>query len=190
MQSKYFFILFLTMFFISCQNKKQETKPPEQVSKKERSETEMKITSSEFKDGELMPGKFTCDGENISPQLSWTGFPTGVKSFAIICNDPDAPSGDWVHWVIYNISPGVNELKEKYPKDNSSENGTKQGITDFKKTGYDGPCPPGGTHRYYFKLYALDNLIDKDDLTKSKLLKAMEGHIIASAELIGKYKRQ
>lgn len=150
----------------------------------------MKITSSSFKDGELMPGKYTCDGENISPQLSWTGIPDGIKSFAVICSDPDAPSGDWVHWVIYNIPSTVNELKEKFPRDRNSGDGTKQGVTDFGKTGYDGPCPPGGTHRYFFKLYALDIFIDKDDLTKGGLLKEMEGHIIAGAEITGKYKRQ
>ena len=138
-----------------------------------------------------MPGKFTCEGENISPQISWTGFPTGVKSFAIICNDPDAPSGDWVHWVIYNIPPGINELKEKYPKDNSFENGTKQGITDFKKTGYDGPCPPGGTHRYYFKVYALDTMLDLPDrAAKKDLVAEMKNHIIAEGSLMGKYQRK
>jgi Raf kinase inhibitor-like YbhB/YbcL family protein len=149
----------------------------------------MKITSSAFKDGEKMPGKYTCEGENISPQLSWTEIPEGVKSFAVICSDPDAPSGDWVHWVVYNIPPGVSELKEKFPKDKNLPDGTKQGITDFRKTGYDGPCPPSGSHRYYFSLYALDILINKDDLTKSGLLKEMEGHIIANAELTGKYEK-
>jgi Raf kinase inhibitor-like YbhB/YbcL family protein len=190
MFSKNLFILLLIILLYSCQNRNQEVKHQEEVSKEERRITGMKITSSEFIDGELMPAKYTCDGQNISPPLSWNAIPDGVKSFAIICDDPDAPSGDWVHWIIYNIPSGVNELKENFPKEKKTADGTKQGINDFRKTGFDGPCPPGGTHRYYFKLYAIDFIIDKDDLTKSGLLNAMEGHVIAQAQLTGKYKRQ
>ena len=151
---------------------------------------EMKITSSAFKEGEMIPSKYTCDGENISPQMQWTGFPEKTKSFALICDDPDAPSGDWVHWVVYNIPQSVTQLPENFPKDKTTGDGTKLGTTDFRKTGYGGPCPPGGTHRYYFKLYALDILSDKEaGLTKAGLIKEMEGHILSQAQLMGKYKR-
>ena len=150
----------------------------------------MKITSSSFKEGDEIPSKYTCHGENISPQISWTGSPENTKCFALISDDPDAPAGDWVHWVIYNIPSSVSELTENIPKNKKLDNGTEQGLNDFRKTGYDGPCPPGGIHRYYFKLYALDILLDKNaELTKKELLKAIEGHILSEARLMGKYKR-
>ncbi len=150
----------------------------------------MVITSSAFKEGELIPSKYTCDGDDISPQLSWSGAPENTKSFALINDDPDAPSGDWVHWVIFNIPGSVKELPENIPHDKILDNGTKQGTNDFGQIGYGGPCPPGGTHRYYFRIYALDVYIDKDaGITKKVLISAMEGHILAEAQLIGKYKR-
>jgi Raf kinase inhibitor-like YbhB/YbcL family protein len=187
---KNIFLFFIVIIFFSCQNKNSELKPKEQTRKKEMEKTDMKITSNSFKEGEMIPLKYTCDGENISPQLTWTGYPENTKSFAIISDDPDAPAGDWVHWVLYNIPSYINELKENLPKDKKFENGTIQGITDFGRTGYDGPCPPGGTHRYYFKLYALNIPINKDaGMTKQELLKAMEGHIVAEVQLMGKYKR-
>jgi len=190
MKNKISLILVIVIFFYSCQKKNPETIPKEQTTKQEGSKTEMKITSSSFKEGEMIPSKYTCDGENISPQLSWTGSPENTKSFALISDDPDAPAGDWVHWVIYNIPSSVSELAENILKDKALDNGTKQGLNDFRKIGYDGPCPPGGTHRYYFKLYALDILRDNDaGLTKKELLKAMEGHILSEARLMGKYKR-
>lgn len=150
----------------------------------------MVITSSAFMEGEMIPSKYTCDGEDISPQLSWTGAPENTKSFAVISDDPDAPSGDWVHWVIFNIPGSVTELEEKIPADKILDNGTKQGTSDFGKIGYGGPCPPGGTHRYYFKLFALDVYLDKDaGISKKELLAAMEGHILAESQLMGRYKR-
>lgn len=179
------------IFFISCQNKNTEVYTKEQIIKKEEGKTEMKISSTSFNEGEMIPSKYTCDGENISPHLAWTGAPENTKSFALISDDPDAPAGDWVHWVVYNIPANVNELKEIFPRDKKLEDGTLQGTTDFGRVGYGGPCPPSGTHRYYFKLYALDILLDKSaGMTKSELLKAMESHIIANALLMGKYKRQ
>lgn len=182
--------LISAIFFFSCQNKNSESTIREQPIKNDGGKTEMKITSTAFKEGEMISSKYTCDGDNISPQLSWSDSPEKTKSFALIADDPDAPVGDWVHWVIYNIPPSVNELQEQFPRDKSLKDGTLQGITDFKKTGYDGPCPPGGTHRYYFKLYALDITLNKNpELTKQELLRAMEGHIIAEAQLMGKYKR-
>jgi len=150
----------------------------------------MKITSSAFEEGSLIPRKYTCDGADISPPLQWSSVPDGAKVFAIICDDPDAPMGTWVHWVIYNLPATLNELSENVPKLGTLPNGARQGRNDFGRTGYGGPCPPGGTHRYYIKFYALsEELKAEAGLTKSGLLNAMKGHILAEAQLMGKYKR-
>lgn len=152
---------------------------------------EIKVTSAAFKEGEIIPSKYTCDGDNISPQIAWTNFPDNTKSFVLISDDPDAPMGTWVHWVVYNIPINVTELKEHFPKDSQFENGTMQGTTDFKRIGYGGPCPPSGTHRYFFKIYALDIVLNvRPGLSKKEILKEMEGHIIAQGQLMGKYKRK
>ncbi len=152
---------------------------------------EIKITSSAFEEGGTIPSKYTCDGADISPPLQWDSVPDGTVSIAIISDDPDAPMGTWVHWVLYNLPADVNHLSENMPDDETLPDGTRQGLTDFGKTGYGGPCPPGGIHRYYFKIYALDKKIDVAVvIDKEGLLKNMEGHIIAQGQLIGKYKRQ
>lgn len=151
----------------------------------------MEIKSPAFKEGELIPSKYTCDGPDISPPLEWSDAPAGTRSFALISDDPDAPVGTWVHWVIFNIPANVNRLDEDIPKKDVLSNGARQGRNDFGRFGYGGPCPPGGTHRYYFKLYALDKELDlKAGSTKRDLLKAMEGHVLAEAYLMGKYKRK
>jgi Raf kinase inhibitor-like YbhB/YbcL family protein len=138
----------------------------------------------------MIPSKYTCDGEDISPPLQWDGAPDGTKSIALICDDPDAPMGTFVHWVLYNLPEETKELTENMPADKELPNGTRQGMTDFRKVGYGGPCPPSGTHRYYFKIYALDTRLDlAAGATKSQLLKAMEKHVLAQGELVGKYKR-
>ena len=148
------------------------------------------ITSTAFTDGGMIPRDYTCDGKDISPPLAWTGVPEGTKSLAIICDDPDAPMGTWVHWVLFNIPASVNELPHSMKHGKVLENGAKHGINDFRKFGYGGPCPPGGTHRYYFKIYALDNELPQEPgITKAELLKAMKGHILAEGQLMGKYKR-
>jgi Raf kinase inhibitor-like YbhB/YbcL family protein len=150
----------------------------------------MKVTSSAFSEGTMIPNKFTCDDINISPPLEWSQVPEGTKTFAIICNDPDAPAGDWVHWVLYNLPPNISEFKENVPKVEILSNGAIQGKNDFGRIGYGGPCPPGGTHRYYFRVYALTKeLYVKAGITKTELLKAMEGSILAEGELMGRYKR-
>ena len=152
---------------------------------------EIKIKSPAFEEGGVIPRKYTCDGPNVSPPLTWTAVPTETKSLAIICDDPDAPMGTWVHWVVFNLPINVTELPENIPAQKTLSNGAKQGITDFQEIGYGGPCPPSGTHRYYFKLYALDTEINLDaGITKKQLLKAMEGHILAEGQLMGKYKRK
>lgn len=151
---------------------------------------EIKMKSTAFEEGGMIPKKYTCDGLDISPPLSWTSVPEGTKSLALICDDPDAPMGTWVHWVLFNLSADIQELPENIPPQKILANGARQGITDFRKIGYGGPCPPGGTHRYYFKLYALDTEINLEaGVTKKQLLKAMEGHILAEGQLMGKYKR-
>ena len=148
------------------------------------------ITSTVFNEGTLIPRDYSCDGKDISPPLSWAGVPEGTKSLAIICDDPDAPVGTWVHWVLFNIPATVHELPQGVKPDKVLENGAKHGINDFRKLGYGGPCPPGGTHRYYFKIYALDNELPQEPgITKAELLKAMKGHILAEGQLMGKYKR-
>ncbi|MCW8812765.1 MAG: YbhB/YbcL family Raf kinase inhibitor-like protein [Chlorobium sp.] len=137
-----------------------------------------------------MPKKYTCDGENVSPPLEWIGIPTTTKSIALVCDDPDAPIGTWVHWVVFNIPASVNKLNEKIPSPKVLENGTTQGNNDFKKIGYGGPCPPGGIHRYFFKIYALDKRVElTPGATKKELIKEMEGHILAEGKLMGKYSR-
>ncbi len=150
----------------------------------------IQVTSTAFEEGGMIPKQHTCDGKDISPPLAWTSIPEGTKSLALICDDPDAPVGTWVHWVLFNLPADVKELPENVPPKKTLDNDAKQGKNDFRKIGYGGPCPPGGTHRYYFKLYALDTVLDaKADMTKKELLKAMEGHILAEGQLMGRYKR-
>jgi len=152
---------------------------------------EIKITSSAFEDGGLIPAKYTCDGADISPPLQWDAVPEGTKSIALICDDPDAPMGTWVHWVLFNLPGDAKELAENIPTEETLPNGAKQGVNDFGRIGYGGPCPPGGTHRYFFKIYALDTEVGlQAGADKRRLLKAMEGHILEQGQLIGKYKRQ
>lgn len=152
---------------------------------------EIKITSSAFEDGGMIPAKYTCDGADVSPALQWDAVPEGTKSIALICDDPDAPMGTWVHWVLFNLPADTKELKENIPHDKTLPNGAIQGITDFGRNGYGGPCPPSGTHRYFFKIYALDTKIElSSSANKSQLVEAMKDHILAQGQLTGKYKRQ
>ena len=151
----------------------------------------IKITSTAFENNGLIPAKYTCDEENISPPLQWEQIPEETKSIALICDDPDAPMGTRVHWILFNLPKETRELTENIPVSDTLANGGSQGITDFGRAGYGGPCPPSGTHRYFFKIYALNTKIDMDSSAdKSQLLKAMEGHVISQGQLIGKYKRQ
>ena len=152
----------------------------------------MQLTSSAFKTSSAIQKQFTCEGKNVSPPLTWTGTPAKVKSFALIADDPDAPSGTWVHWVVYDLPATTTELPEDTPKSQLISGNAKQGITDFKQVGYGGPCPPPGKpHRYFFKLYALDEMLNlKPGATKKDIEKAMTGHILATAELVGTYERK
>lgn len=151
---------------------------------------DIKMTGAAFEEGDMIPKQYTCDGPDVSPPLAWSSVPNGTKSLALICDDPDAPMGTWVHWVLFNLPADNKDLPEKVPAHKTLANGAKQGTNDFRKIGYGGPCPPSGTHRYYFKLYALDTEINLEaGATKKELLKAMEGHILAEGQLMGKYKR-
>ncbi len=149
------------------------------------------LTSSAFKDGEPIPRKYTCDGTDVSPPLHWTVPPAATRSYVLIADDPDAPMGTWVHWVIYNLPLDLRGLPEGVPAKDLVLDGARQGITDFKRVGYGGPCPPPGKpHRYFFKLYALDKLLDlKPRATKAQVLDACKGHILAEAQLMGLYGR-
>lgn len=148
------------------------------------------ITSSAFIDGGMIPKECTCDGDDVSPALSWSGVPEGTKSLALICDDPDAPMGTWVHWVLFNIPASVSGMPRAVTADKTLANGTRHGINDFREYGYGGPCPPGGTHWYYFKIYALDTELSlAPGISKDGLLTAMQGHVMAEGRLMGRYKR-
>ena len=151
----------------------------------------MEIKSSAFQNGGDIPRQYSCDGTDLSPPLSWENPPSGTKAFALIADDPDAPVGTWVHWVIYDLPAETKELAEGTPTTETLPNGAKQGTNDFRKVGYGGPCPPSGpVHRYFFKLYALDAQTNqKPRATKQQLLNAIKGHILAEAGLMGRYKR-
>jgi Raf kinase inhibitor-like YbhB/YbcL family protein len=158
------------------------------------SDTMLKLTSSAYHDQGAMDARFTCQGLDVSPPLAWAGAPAGTKSFALILDDPDAPDPaapqtTWVHWVLYDIPAGVDSLQESASKQLPA--GTREGTNDWDRTGYGGPCPPIGRHRYFHKLYALDVVLpDLHNPSKAELESAMRGHVIAQAQLIGTYQKK
>jgi Raf kinase inhibitor-like YbhB/YbcL family protein len=153
------------------------------------------LSSSAFKHQTEIPSKYTCEGQDVSPPLSWLGVPDGTKSLVLIVDDPDAPDPKaprmtWVHWVLYNLPPSSAGLAEDVAAKDLPK-GTREGLSDWKRTGYGGPCPPIGRHRYFHKLYALDTVLpDLGKPTKADVEKAMQGHVLASAELIGTYQKR
>jgi hypothetical protein len=149
------------------------------------------ISTTAFSEGGTIPRKHTCDGPDLSPPLSWTGAPAAAKSFALIADDPDAPVGTWVHWVAFNVPAASRQLPEGVKKEDQLADGTLQGRNDFRKIGYGGPCPPPGSpHRYFFKLYALDTMLNlKAGATKQDVERAMPGHIVGETQLMGRYGR-
>jgi Raf kinase inhibitor-like YbhB/YbcL family protein len=151
----------------------------------------MQLTSPAFREGGTIPKVHTCDGTDLSPRLEWKGAPDGAKCFALICDDPDAPRGTWVHWVLYNLPSSTHALPEGVSAEKGLPAGARKGVNDFGKTAYGGPCPPKGKpHRYIFKLYALDSALDlKEGATKQQLVEAMKGHILADGQLMGTYGR-
>ena len=151
----------------------------------------MTITSAAFGEGQRIPKKYTCDGEDVSPPLKWSGAPKGTQSFALICDDPDAPMGTWTHWVVWGIPADVDSLQEDVRSESKLPAGARNGENSWRRLGYGGPCPPpGNPHRYFFKLYALDAPIDPSG-TPDKLAieKAMEGHVLDVAQIMGRYGR-
>ena len=151
----------------------------------------MKLISKAFDNNGIIPPQFTCDGRDISPPLSWSEPPADTQSLALICDDPDAPGKTWVHWVVYNLTPSTRFLSEAVSIEKGITGGGLQGINDFNKLSYGGPCPPGGTHRYFFKLYALDKMLDLEPgATKAELEAVMKGHILDRGELMGHYSRK
>ena len=151
----------------------------------------MQLTSTAFQTGGALPSLFSCDERNMSPELSWSGAPPETKSFALVMHDPDAPvAGGYTHWLVYNMPASSDHIPERAPNQDHLPGGGMQGKNDSGTYGYTGPCPPSGTHRYVFRLYALDiELPPGTGMSKSSLEKAMEGHILAQAELLGTYKR-
>ena len=148
------------------------------------------VKSTAFEEGGTVPKKYTCDGTDVSPELMWSGIPAGTQALALIADDPDAPVGTWTHWISWNIPPG-HGLAEAAAKTETLSDGTRQGKNDFKRIGYGGPCPPPGKpHRYFFKLYALDSKLDlKPGAARRELESAMQGHVLAQTQLMGKYGR-
>jgi Raf kinase inhibitor-like YbhB/YbcL family protein len=152
----------------------------------------MQLSSTAFAGGAPIPPKHTCDGKNVSPPLRWIDVPPEAKSLVLIADDPDAPAGTWVHWVLFGLAPATAELPEDQPKTQYLPGGARQGLNDFRTLGYGGPCPPPGKpHRYFFKLYALDTQLElKPGASKKEVEHAMAGHILAETQLMGTYKRK
>ena len=182
-----FVIIFLCLLvFLAVSIKNFREQPEKELKLIKETNKIMEISSSIFFNDQLIPSKYTCDGESINPPLNFFGVPEETKSLVLIMDDPDAPAGVWAHWLVWNIPPEINEIIEGFtPK------GANEGVTSSGKTGYEGPCPPFGAHRYFFKLYALDTKLDliSEKITKNVLEQAMENHILARAELVGRYKR-
>lgn len=159
----------------------KEIEEPEEM--EEEAAAELMIGSPAFNANEMIPVKFTCDADNVNPQLDISGVSQEAVSLALIVDDPDAPGGTWVHWTIWNIDPGTTSISE-----NSVPEGAVEGVTDFGVPGYGGPCPPSGTHRYFFKLFALDTMLDLDSTASAADIEAaIQGHVLGSAELVGLY---
>lgn len=175
-------LLYLALLAIMASACASPAKPTEAVMA-----NSLTFTSDAFANGQSIPAKYTCVGKNISPALTWGGPPAGTQSFALIMDDPDAPLGTWVHWVLYNIPAGTRSLAEDFATQGQDIAAGKNSWGDL---GYGGPCPPSGTHRYFFKLYALDATLNLSPGTsKRDLLKAMDGHILAQGELVGTFSK-
>lgn len=188
---KLLILFFIVIFLTACNVKTEEIRvnEPEEIQiKKEIKQAgvpKMKITSLAFKSNKDIPTEFTCDGSDISPELNFWSIPDNAKSLVLIMDDPDAPGGNWDHWIVFNIDPKTDAVNQgKEPKGVAGKN-------SWGRTGYGGPCPPSGTHRYIFKLYALDTTLGlKEGASKSEIENAMQNHIIEKDELIGMYNRK
>ncbi|MFH0953068.1 MAG: YbhB/YbcL family Raf kinase inhibitor-like protein [Verrucomicrobiota bacterium] len=152
---------------------------------------ELTVLSTAFVMGAVIPPKFTCKGENVSPPLMWGQVPDKTQSIVVMCDDPDSPGGDWVHWLLFNLPPETQKLDENVPRTPQLVSGAIQGLNDYDKNGYMGPCPPPGRpHRYYYKVYALDIKLSLTiSARKPDVLEAMEGHVLGQGQLMGTFKR-
>jgi Raf kinase inhibitor-like YbhB/YbcL family protein len=187
MNKKLILLIILTVSFTACAAPGDSSGLP--AEEEATMPTTLPLSSSAFSQGAPIPSKYTCDGSNISPQLDWANPPEGTKSFTLIVTDPDASSGDFVHWLIYNIPSTALSLPEGVPTDSTLEDGSMNGKNSFGKVGYGGPCPPA-KHRYYFTLYALDTTLNaRAGANKKDILKLMEGHVLAEGQLMGTYAR-
>jgi Raf kinase inhibitor-like YbhB/YbcL family protein len=191
-----FFYLISILLAVTAASCTSSAATPESPATKETPEKEatmsLEITSDAFTNGQSIPAKYSCVGKNISPALMWNEPPEGTQSFALIVDDPDAPMGTWVHWVLFNIPADTRLLQEDLPVTgkNADPNGISVGKNSSGKTSYDGPCPPSGTHRYYFKLYALDTMLNVlPGATKDEVLKEMDGHILEQGEMMGTFSK-
>jgi Raf kinase inhibitor-like YbhB/YbcL family protein len=182
--SKLLFLVLMPTFGLGCKGSGGDAEPGGAI-------MTIELSSTAFAEGATIPKKYTGDGQDVSPPLRWAEPPQATKSFALICDDPDAPVGTWVHWVLYNLPADRRELPEAVPAEKTLAGGARQGKNDFKTLGYGGPAPPKGKpHRYYFKLYALDTALDLDaGASKSQVVAAMKGHVLAEGQLTGLYGR-
>jgi len=181
-------LIYLAVFSLFGQTNQQKQNVP---LPKGGQKMEFKISSTAFANGQTIPTKYTGDGPDVSPPLAWTDPPEGTAAFVLIADDPDAPMGTWVHWVLYDIPADVRTLNENIPKEPEVLGGARQGINDFRQLGYDGPAPPPGKpHRYFFTLYAVDSRTDlPPGATKREVLKQIQGHVLGTTQIVGTYKR-
>ena len=189
---KRIFFLLLTIVLLSACAPSAPAEPAQTIDDPLAMEDAMsiEITSTAFTNESAIPERYTCKAENISPALAWGEPPAGTQSFALIMDDPDAPAGTWVHWVLFNIPASARDLPEAFPSDATLPDGSMSGNSSFGGPGYGGPCPPSGTHRYFFKLYALDEMLGiSAGASKGELEKAMVGHILAEGELMGTFSK-
>ena len=182
-------LLLLVLMLVSC-TPVEVGNAPTASPVSEEAPMSISLSSTAFTAGASIPANYSCTGRSVSPPLGWGNPPAGTKSFALIMDDPDAPIGTFVHWVIYNIPASNRGLPEAVPANTKLADGTQQGNNGAGRVGYTGPCPPSGTHRYFFKLYALDNVLSlSSGASKDQLLKAMQGHILAQGELMGTFSK-
>jgi len=183
-------MILFTFILSACGAGSSPSTPSDESLPEGEQDMSFKMTSPAFAQGEPIPQKYACNGQEVSPPLQWDDVPQTTQSLALIMDDPDAPAGTWVHWVLYNLPAGTRALSENIPPDISLPDGSRHGKNSWGRFGYGGPCPPSGVHRYFFKLYALDI---KPDLpagaSKEQLLATMEGHILGQAEVMGTYSK-
>jgi Raf kinase inhibitor-like YbhB/YbcL family protein len=184
------FTILLSLALPGCSTGPKPLPPQPPATQSSSQKNEIKVTSVAFKEGQPIPRQYSCGGVNISPPLEWSGVPKTAKTIAIMVDDPDAPGGTWVHWLLYNIPADNIGFVENVPATETLKAGGFQGKNDFGKIGYGGPCPPSGTHRYFFKVYAVDaELPLKAGATKAELLKALDDHVVSQGQLMGTYRR-